>query len=207
MYRAGKHGFAGAAFADDQHGRAARGDGVGEVVHTLHRHVAADQTQIVIRLRLGRFVAECFLFDRFLDRPPDDVVDDRLGQIIGRAQASRFDRGFDRAVPGQHDDGGARESAFQIAQNAGRLFAAKLQIGQQDVDRRIFELLVGVREIVGSDDFESVPPQQGGQRMRDDAILVQDEDLPARGWYSRWHAERPPNAFIGYRRGWVYHFL
>ena len=109
MDRAGDHRLARAALAGHQH----RGPGVGHAADHLedlqHARIAADDVvhadaAIELGLEILVFVDDVALRDGPLDRHQQLVVDQRLGEVVERPGANRFDRAVGRAVAGHQDD-------------------------------------------------------------------------------------------------------
>ena len=61
------------------------------------------------------------------------LVDQRLGQEIERPGANRLDRRIDRAVAGDHDDGGVRAVPAAVLEDLEAVAVAQADVGQHQV--------------------------------------------------------------------------
>ena len=171
--------LAGAALAEQQHGRVGARDLAQRVDHRLHRRIAVGQPagRSCLALALLAAVAQPAALERARHQQAQLVGPlDRLLEVVERAELHRLDRGLDRAVRGQHDDLdlgllGARASHERHAVEAGHL-----EIGDDDVEALGFEPADRGGAVGRLLHVVTVRLQRLGQERADALVVVDHQD-------------------------------
>ena len=198
MDRPRQQRFAGAAFAGHQHGRAAVGDGLRQIENLQHLVIVADdvlEPEPHFQLLAKRLIFEQqrLLANGLLDHDADFIIDDRLGEIVKGSHLGRLDGAFDRAVAGDDDGDHVRGAAAKIAEKFGGLDPRHVDVGQQDFDLSVFQNRQRLLRHVASADVVTLAAEELGQRLQDDAVLIEDENPRLMGRVGLEHLWFPPN--------------
>jgi hypothetical protein len=195
--RPGEEGLAGAALAGHQDRGAAVGDGLDEVEDLEHLVVVADdvlEAEPEVELLLQGLVLEDegLLADGLLDRDADFVVDDRLREVVERAELDRLDGALDRAVARDHDGHDVGEAALEGAEEFGGLDAGHVDVGEQDFDLGAFHDRHRLVGLVGRADLVALTGEELGEGLEHDPVLVHDQQP---GLVGRVQLEHPITSF------------
>ncbi len=128
-----------------EHGGPRVGDAADHFEDFEHPRVAADDVvHAVAAIELGAevvvFLPHAALRNRPLDRHQQLVVDERLGDVIERAGANRFDRAVRRAVAGHQNDLRGRPVAAALFEQIEAVAVAEADVGQHEVERLLTQL-------------------------------------------------------------------
>lgn len=135
------------------------------------------QAEAEVELLLERliFEEERLLADRLFDDDADLVVDDRFGEVVEGAHLGRFDGAFDGAVTGDDDDDNVRGEALEVAEELGRFDAGHVNVGQEELEGRAFELAQGLLGVVSGAGVVAFAGEELGEGLKDDAVFVENE--------------------------------
>jgi hypothetical protein len=180
----GDHALARAAFAGHKDGRGRVGDGLHQVEDLDHLVVVADDVAeavafgelVLQRPHLGR---ERLLRQDPLDAHLDFVVDDGLRQIIGRPLLDRPDGVLDRAVAGDHDDGGVGIAVADHLEEFEAVGLGHRDVRDDEVERGGRQARGGLAERLGRLDEVAFEAQELRQARQDDLVVIHDEDACA----------------------------
>ena len=140
----------GAAFALDQDGAVGIGDLVNQVVNQLHFPAGTDdvfEPVSVLQLlpEINVLAQRRLVIERPLHRHLQFVDLERLGHIIVRAHLHRLDRGLDRGVGGDQDDGGLPMMFAHVPENIEARHRLHFDVGDDDMGLNGVDLFDGFR--------------------------------------------------------------
>jgi len=101
---------------------------------------------------------------------------ERFAEVVERAEFHRVDRGFDRGKTGHHDHERARPALADLAQQFEPALARHLQVGEYEVDLVVLERLDRLQDRRGSGRHVAVLPEEVGQFVPEDGVVVHDQD-------------------------------
>src|SRR5437762_10389603 len=129
--------LAGARRAADQNAAAGRRDALDLLAQLIDRRRGTDQVELAAgaQPQLGILPAQLRGLDRASDEEQEPVGLERLLDKVVGADLDRLDRGFDRAVPADHDDRDGRHLGAQLAQDRDAVELAALQPYVEDHER------------------------------------------------------------------------
>ena len=185
--RPGDHAFAGAAFAGDQHGGPRVGDAADHLEDFEHPRVAADDVvHAVSAIELGAevvvFLANAALRNGPLDRHQQFVVDQRLGDVIERTGANRFDRAIRRAVARHQDDLRGRPVAAALLEQIEAVAIAEADVGQHEVERIFAKPLERIDVARRCFQLITLATEPLGHRIEHVAIVVNKQQIAIWSW-------------------------
>ena len=179
---AGHQSLAGAGFAGDEHRRrlVQRGN-LPDLLHHRRQRRGAPQDPGEGHLagRPASIVGELLLHQRGFAGPVGQQLQllqiHRLLHVVEGAELDRLDRALDGAVRGHDDD---RDGGIELADPSEQLDAAhagKAHIGEHHIGPEALDQLLGPFSIAG--DLRLVPclRQEGLDRARERALIVDDE--------------------------------
>ena len=155
--RLGAKLLAGAAFAGDEDGGAARRDAFDDVVDRAHRQRGAEEA---VKLALlgnlvgGRQGLQLPSLQRVAHGDDQPVGRERLHHEVVRAFAHRLDRDFHRAVRGDDDDRRGQVARLDPAQDVEPVGVGQLDVEQHHVGDGLVENLDRVLSRLGVDQFD-----------------------------------------------------
>ena len=137
MQQASDDFLAGSRRAADQDAAAGRRDAFDLLAQLIDRRRGADQVELAAgaQPQLGILPAQLRGLDRASDEEQEPVGLERLLDKVVGADLDRLDRGFDRAVPADHDDRDGRHLGAQLAQDRDAVELAALQPYVEDHER------------------------------------------------------------------------
>ena len=177
--RAREQLLAGAALAEQQHGRLARRGLHHDVHRAAPRERRADDRAAALlgelRLEAAVLDEQRLLLERVAHDPDDVRALERLGDEVVRAFLHRVDGGLDGAVRGhQHDLGLGRDRL----RRAEQVHAARLrhhQVGEQHADAMLAQE-VEARVAVGrGEHVQALAAEDLGERLDDRRLVIDDE--------------------------------
>ncbi len=171
--------LAGAALAQEQHGRFRRGDARDLVVYVLHRGRAPDEAaeapeaaQLVAQradLRAQLAAARHARQHRL-----QALQVDRLGEVIGGAQAQRLDRALDARMPGD-EDGLDRRAILEIVQQVHAIAVGQAQVHEDHVGPLPHELHASLGDRACGGGGETFIGGEGSQCLARVDVVVDDQ--------------------------------
>ena len=140
--RPGDDFLAGAGLARDQNRARRPRDGLEHVKQIAHGAAAADDAlEAVALLELlpqpGVFAAQAPLLDGALQRVPELVELERLGDEVGRAALDDLDRVPDRAIAGHHDADNLGVALDRRLDDPRAVHPGQPEVGDDDVEREL----------------------------------------------------------------------
>ena len=172
--------LAGAALAEEQHGRLARRGLHHDVHRPAPRQRRADDRATALLGELGLEAAvldeQRLLLERVLDDPHHVRALERLGDEVVRAFLHRIDRGLDRAVRGHQHDLGLRRDRLRRAQQVHAGGLRHHEIGEQHADAVLAEDIEAGRPIGRGEDGQALAAKDLRQRLDDRRLVIDDED-------------------------------
>ena len=143
VQRAGQHLLAGPALAQQQHRRVGVGGAQRQLQRAPHRgRFGDDLDRAGARhgVRARQLAPHPAPDERVLDRGPELVEPERLGDVVEGAGPHRVDRRLDRPERGDDHHRHARIARPHLGQQIAALHARHHLIGHDDVDRRVVEM-------------------------------------------------------------------
>ena len=174
----------GAALALDEHRASQAGDVADELEDLLHPGMLADD--VVAAVLAGQLLAKdavLALQVLDLDDPLHQQRDlrrvERLDDVILRAFLHRSDRGVDRCVGRNDDDGSARADLVDLRHGLDAVEAAgHPQVDEADRVVSGLRLIDGLASRAGRLSGIAILPQPRRERFAHDLFVVNDQDLP-----------------------------
>ena len=156
------------------------------------------------RAPAGRFPLQLAVLDLPDFHPQIDV--ERLAQVVGGAEAHRFDRALGGGKRGNHDAEDVLVDPLGRAQHLDAADVRHLDVGDQDVHGLFLEQRDGARAVLGEQDFVAFAPEHDGQQLAHRALVVHDEDArraPLGGHFRHWRVHAGTTARAGRRTATV----